>query len=189
MNEQGAIDRINYRIQTASEIAGKGTDGKAFEDLELAVMALEKQKAKKPVQVENDGIRYTDSYRCPTCGRAFTGTGIADYCYHCGQKLKWDEPTTEDMTEERAIEIVTNAIQTDSMTEEQDKALAVVQKAVDKQIATKPNRWGDGYYNGQLVYDMWECPTCGKNYELDSEEHDHCPNCGQKIDWTIDSEE
>lgn len=138
MNEQGAIDRINYRIQTASEIAGKGTDGKAFEDLELAVMALEKQKAKKPVQVENDGIRYTDSYRCPTCGRAFTGTGIADYCYHCGQKLKWDEPTTEEMTEERAIEIVTNAIQTESMTVEQDKALAVVQKAVDKQIATKP---------------------------------------------------
>ena len=38
-----AIDRIKYRIETASDIAGKGTDGKAFEDLELAIQALEKQ--------------------------------------------------------------------------------------------------------------------------------------------------
>jgi hypothetical protein len=43
MTEQGAISRIKYRIQTASEIAGM-----------------------------------------------FTGTGMADYCYHCGQKLEWE---------------------------------------------------------------------------------------------------
>ena len=87
------------------------------------------------------------------------------------------------MTEQEAIEIITNAVQTDSMTEEQDKALAIVQKAVEKQIAKKPNRWGDGYSDGHLVYDMWECPTCGKNYELEYDEHDYCPNCGQHIDW------
>lgn len=177
MNEQRAIEYIEQHGYISDEVK------------DMAIIALEKQKPMKPVQVEDDGIRYTDSYRCPTCNRAFTGTGIADYCYHCGQKLEWDEPLVEKMTEEQAIEIVTNAIQTDSMTVEQDKALAVVQKAVEKQIATKPNRWGDGYADGHIVYDMWECPTCGKNYELDCEEHDHCPNCGQKIDWEIDSEE
>ena len=28
-------------------------------------------------------------YKCPACGGKFTGTRIADYCYHCGQKLDW----------------------------------------------------------------------------------------------------
>lgn len=50
---------------------------------------IEKHTPKKPTKVNGSGIRYTDEYRCPTCGGAFTGTGIADYCYHCGQRLDW----------------------------------------------------------------------------------------------------
>ena len=38
------------------------------------------------------------------------------------------------MTKQEAIEIITNAIQTENMTAEQDKALAIIQKAVKKQI-------------------------------------------------------
>ena len=53
--------------------------------------AVEKQKAKKPKKVSNSGIRYTDEYVCPNCEKHFTGTGIADYCYHCGQAIMWDE--------------------------------------------------------------------------------------------------
>ena len=34
-------------------------------------------------------IRYTSAYSCPACDGGFTGTGIANYCYHCGQKLDW----------------------------------------------------------------------------------------------------
>jgi len=41
MTENEAIKKIQYRINTASEIVGKGADGKAFEDLELAIKALE----------------------------------------------------------------------------------------------------------------------------------------------------
>ena len=58
---------------------------------ETAINALEKQNQKKPVHIGGAGIRYTDLYRCPNCGQGFTGTGIADYCYHCGQKLDWSE--------------------------------------------------------------------------------------------------
>ena len=61
------------------------------EELEVVVEALEKQIAKKPKKIEIEGYRYTDTYRCPTCGGNFSGTGIADYCYHCGQKLDWSE--------------------------------------------------------------------------------------------------
>ena len=65
---------------------------KAVEDAcVVACEALEKQIPKKPVHIGGDGIRYTDLYRCPNCGQGFTGTGIADYCYHCGQKLDWSE--------------------------------------------------------------------------------------------------
>lgn len=43
MTTQEAIERIKYRIYTATAIAGKGEDGKAFEDLEMAIEALERQ--------------------------------------------------------------------------------------------------------------------------------------------------
>ena len=53
--------------------------------------ALEKQIPKKPIKSERQEIRYTLEYDCPTCGRSFTGTGFADYCYHCGQALDWGD--------------------------------------------------------------------------------------------------
>ena len=53
--------------------------------------ALEKQIPKKPIKSDRQEIRYTLTYDCPTCGRQFTGTGFADYCYHCGQALDWSD--------------------------------------------------------------------------------------------------
>ena len=55
--------------------------------------------------------------------------------------------------------------------------------AVEKQTAKKPDYEGDGYSDGQLVYDTWICHSCGKHYEVDYDRYDYCPNCGQKIDW------
>ena len=55
-------------------------------------------------------------------------------------------------------------------------------KALEKQIPKKPNIEGDGYADGQLVYDTWICPFCGKHYEIDYDSYDYCPNCGQHID-------
>lgn len=52
---------------------------------------------------------------------------------------------------------------------------------VEKQTAKKPDYEGDGYADGQLVYDTWICPCCGKHYEVDCDRYDYCPNCGQKI--------
>lgn len=55
--------------------------------------------------------------------------------------------------------------------------------AVEKQTAKKPDYEGDGYSDGQLVYDTWICPCCGKHYEVDCDSYDYCLNCGQKLDW------
>lgn len=52
----------------------------------------------------------------------------------------------------------------------------------DKSVAKKPNLEGDGYYNGEIVLDAWICPNCNKSYEVDYDNYDYCPNCGQHID-------
>ena len=56
--------------------------------------------------------------------------------------------------------------------------------AVEKQKAKKPDFEGDGYADGHLVYDTWICPCCGKHYEVDYDDYDFCPNCGQRLDWS-----
>lgn len=55
--------------------------------------------------------------------------------------------------------------------------------AIEKQKSKKPDFEGDGYADGHLVYDTWICPCCGKHYEVDYDDYDFCPNCGQKLDW------
>ena len=43
---------------------------------------------------------------------------------------------------------------------------------------------GDGYDDsGNLIYDTWICPNCEKDHEVDYDDYDFCPNCGQAIDW------
>lgn len=55
-------------------------------------------------------------------------------------------------------------------------------EALEKQIPKTPNYEGDGYWNGELIYDTWICPNCGKDYEVDYDNYKHCPECGQAID-------
>lgn len=65
-----------------------------YEDTGLTpeqIMVLkERDTAKAPINDTDSGVRYTDDYICPNCGKHFTGTWIAAFCYHCGQRLKWE---------------------------------------------------------------------------------------------------
>ena len=63
-------------------------------------------------------------------------------------------------------------------------AIGIAIQALEKQIPKKPVYEGDGYSDGHLVYDTWICPLCEKRYEVDYDDYDYCPNCGQKIDWS-----
>ena len=52
--------------------------------------AREMQIPKKPNRITDElQIRYTDSYHCQNCDKGFAGTGIANFCYHCGQAIDW----------------------------------------------------------------------------------------------------
>ena len=50
---------------------------------------------------------------------------------------------------------------------------------------------GDGYADGALVYDVWQCSNCG--YCADDGTDDaiylpkYCPNCGAKMDGGINN--
>lgn len=116
MTENEAIVRMKYRIDTATDISGKGSDDKAYEDMEIAIKALEKvqqyraigtveecQKAmekgkrKNPIilreqSTESEGKLYVVKYfKCPTCGNtsAYFG-GLPNNCHNCGQSLESD---------------------------------------------------------------------------------------------------
>lgn len=70
-----------------------------------------------------------------------------------------------------------------------DEQWELLEELVNKAIPKKPNLEGDGYdEQGQLIYDTWICPNCEKHYELDYDEYDYCPNCGQKILWSDEDE-
>lgn len=56
-------------------------------------------------------------------------------------------------------------------------------EAVEKQKPKTPDYEGDGYADGYMVYDTWICPNCGKQYEVDYDDYDHCPKCGRAIRW------
>lgn len=55
-------------------------------------------------------------------------------------------------------------------------------EALQKHIPKEPIWEGDGYADGEMVYDTWRCPECDLPYEQD-QIHNYCPNCGQKILW------
>lgn len=75
---------------------------------------------------------------------------------------------------------------TSDMSERTMKALAHhdnVIKALEKQVPKRPIWEGDGYSDGEMVYDTWYCPNCDYGFEYD-DPHWFCPVCGQAIDWS-----
>ena len=94
----------------------------------------------------------------------------------------WDELVNEEYWQE-LMEMAIKAL------EEVQKYRAIgtpeeCRAAVEKQTAKKPDYEGDGYADGHLVYDTWICPCCGKHYEVDYDNYNYCPDCGQKVDWS-----
>ncbi len=98
---------------------------------------------------------------------------------------KWLESEVDVMTPQEAIEIITNAIQSGNVTAEQDKALAMAQMALKKQIPKKPKicDYGNGTVN-------FGCPNCKRKIIskiggdwCGGETSNCCDRCGQALDW------
>ena len=65
------------------------------------------------------------------------------------------------------------------------EAIDIAIESMEKQIPQTPCIEGDGYADGHLVYDTWICPNCDAYYEIDYDDYDYCPKCGQKIDKSV----
>ena len=59
----------------------------------------------------------------------------------------------------------------------------VALEALEKQIPQRPDLEGDGYWDGELVYDTGYCPRCHQDYEIEYHTPKFCENCGQALDW------
>lgn len=80
------------------------------------------------------------------------------------------------MKPNEALEIITNAVQTEKMTVEQGKALAVAQKVLERQIPTKVVCHK---IRNEII--LKYCPTCRVRILIYG--HKYCSECGQKLDW------
>ena len=69
---------------------------------------------------------------------------------------------------------------------ELQESIDIAIDALKKQIPKKPDYEGDGYADGQLVYDYAKCPICGHDFEygINDWECEYCSDCGQKLDWS-----
>lgn len=83
------------------------------------------------------------------------------------------------MTNEEAI----NVFKGFKFTPREMKAVAMGIEALEKQMPKKANI-DIGYDTEGNAWNNWRCPCCRKNYLLDDEEYNYCPQCGQKIDWS-----
>lgn len=104
--------------------------------------------------------------------------------------LRMNAEESEEMDAQEALRrIVEDGIELGGGDFVEVEALKVAADALKKQIPKRPSYSGDGYADGHLVYDTYECPNCGKQYEVDYDDYDYCPNCGQKLDMTMEEED
>ncbi len=69
-----------------------------------------------------------------------------------------------------------------------DDKLNDLRELVDRATPQKPLLEGDGYVDGELVYDIAFCPNCDNAFECEGWNwgDPYCPKCGQALDWGDD---
>ena len=142
----------------------------------------EKRKVNMDRLTKNNREDNKGDYYYPECLERCDGFGTSekcdecDFCYAVCEKLgKYEE--LEEQVVERLKEASYERFGNDGM--------GIAIQALEKQIPKKATLEGDGYApDGTFVFDEWLCPCCGERYEVDYDDYDYCPNCGQKLDWS-----
>lgn len=121
-------------------------------------------------------VRINNSVYCLEC---FNEPHCVEKCRYC----EINDKIREKLADYESTDLTPEEIQ------QMRVELAVARAIASLCHAEKPEIYGDSYDdNGNLIYDKWKCPRCGKSYEMDYDDYDYCPNCGQKIDWSDEDE-
>lgn len=82
-------------------------------------------------------------------------------------------------------------IQVNRLSQYEDTGLTPeqVQDLKERDTEKIPDYEGDGYADGHMVYDTWICPNCRERYEVDYDDYDFCPRCGQRIKKKLEENE
>ena len=165
MTNQEVIERMKYRIKTATDIAGKGVDGKSYEDMEIAIKALEEiQKYRQIGTVQEIQSMKAELARWHTDRLndriknefAYMSTLI---CHNCDHKDDYIEELEADMDEYKAIGTVEEC-----------------REAMEKQKAKKPIKIAPC-----KSVNYFKCSACGEFLSIDKP---FCAECGNAVDWS-----
>ncbi len=87
--------------------------------------------------------------------------------------------------EELAKKLKDGVTESDIFDEEGKELISMIIGALEKQTSKKPTLWGDGYADGELIMESYECPECGCIYDFDTDgKLKFCSECGQALDWS-----
>lgn len=87
--------------------------------------------------------------------------------------------------EELAKKLKDGVTESDIFDEEGKELISMIIGALEKQTSKKPILWGDGYADGELIMESYECPECGCIYDFDTNgKLKFCSECGQALDWS-----
>lgn len=175
MTENEAIEELKYDCNEIGKAIPCDTSwGESFENAyAMAINALEEvqqyRTIGKPMEIKQklEELERWHTYRLAENVKNPFAKMSTSICHNCDHKDDYIEELEAEVKEYRTIG-----------TPEECRA------AVEKQTARRPDYEGDGYSDGHLVYDTWICPCCGKHYEVDYDDYDFCPECGQCIDWS-----
>jgi hypothetical protein len=171
MTESEAIERMKYRIATAKEAVGSGADGKAFEDMEMAIEALEEIQQYRAIgTVEEVKALKDDFWKLNEMCREYSALGTVE-------ELKAIKQWKSDIIESFSKYDVNSV----------DELMKRFRELTEKAEPKKP-------YIQQVEIDFYEhdcmeCPSCDSflGYASDcKDEHyqdNYCPHCGQRLDW------
>lgn len=173
MTENEAIDELNTSIDLAKMCTENPERKREVQGYETAIKAIEEiqqyRSIGKPMEIKQklEELERWHTYRLAENVKNPFAKMSTSICHNCDHKDDYIEELEAEVKEYRAIGTV-----------EECRA------AVEKQTARRPDYEGDGYADGHLVYDTWICPCCGKHYEVDYDNYNYCPDCGQKLDWS-----
>lgn len=162
ITEQEAIEMLKYRINTASKVIGTGTDGKAFEDIELAIKALENQISLKN---EEDLIKQAiESAHCRIYRLMKQNEGST---FAHQEKAK---------NQQELMKITIKALEYYRDNKNKVTPSAESEEAIHAEWTTSVDDFDDGF--GEREYPF--CSNCHTGvYKHDAK--NYCPNCGAKM--------